>query len=708
MSQSRDMTRGGKRFRIGTDIGGTFTDFVAIDDETGSIRLEKTLTTPADPAEAIFVGIDQLQAHGGIRLDDCSTLVHGTTLVINALIERKGLPTALITTAGFRDVLEMRNELRFDVYDLQLEFPPPLVPRALRLEVDERTRSSGQVLREPAERGVRKLADELRSQGIRSVAVCLLNAYANPANEKRVREILNGAAPEIDVSLSSEVLPQIREYERSSTTAANAYVKPLVHAYLDRLVRGMTDRCFDGEFYVMQSGGGVVTREVAQAFPIRILESGPAGGVAAARWWGGQAGLSDLLCFDMGGTTAKLCTVMGGEAPVTDDYEAARTYRGKRGSGLAISVPVFDLLEIGTGGGSIARIDSLGLVKVGPHSAGAVPGPASYGRGGEQPTVTDADVALGFLDPDYFLGGSMALDVQRARQALQKHLAGPLSLSLLDAALGVHELSNEDMAAAARLHLAERGESAEGLAMVAYGGAGPVHAYGLAQRLGIRRVIVPPAAGVMSALGMLVEEPSMDRVRTLRIPLERAQPENIEAACGDMAAEAAGLLGTPLQALRISRFADMRYRGQGYNVRVPLGAPGEGRVQVSRLRALFQDAYSGQYGRTYDDVPIELINLRVIAASRLTRAVRPPPVPAASGDALAACKGRRQAYFGAHHGLVDCPVFDRYRLGSGHHHEGAAFVEERETTIVIWPGGSFEVDPHGMIVVTIGDRERQQ
>jgi N-methylhydantoinase A len=433
------------------------------------------------------------------------------------------------------------------------------------------------------------------------------------------------------------------------------------------------------------------------------LESGPAAGVAAARWWGGLAGLGDLLCFDMGGTTAKLCTVSSGEALVTDDYEAARAYRNKRGSGLAIGVPVFDLLEIGTGGGSIARIDSLGLVKVGPHSAGAVPGPASYARGGTEPTVTDADVALGFLDPEYFLGGSMLLAPQRAEEAIAARIAAPLDLTLLDAALGIHELSNEDMAAAARLHLAERGESASRLSMIAYGGAGPVHAYGLAQKLGIRTVIVPPAAGVMSALGMLVEEPAIDRVRTLRLPLDRVQTEDIDQACGSMTAEAAQLLRAPLEALQVTRLADMRYRGQGYSVRVPVQASQDGSSLVARMRDAFEQAYTAQYGRTHDDVPIELVNLRVIARSRYGNAVRPPPVPAASGDVSRARKGSRRAYFGERLGSVDCPVFDRYRLGSGHRYEGAAFVEERETTIVIWPGGRFEVDEHGMVVVTIGD-----
>lgn len=475
-------------------------------------------------------------------------------------------------TAGFRDVLEMRNELRYDVYDLQIEYPKPLVPRDLRLEVTERVSAQGEVLARPDPAEIAGLVARLRAREVRSVAVCFLNAYANPENERAVGA-LRELAPDLSVSLSSDVLPQIKEYERTSTTTANAYVKPVVDAYLGRIRSGLGGLGFAGDFYVMQSGGGVLSDDVAREFPIRILESGPAGGVAAARWWGELIGERNLLSFDMGGTTAKLCTVARGEVLISDEYEAARVYKFKRGSGIAVNVPVFDLLEIGTGGGSIARIDALGLLKAGPRSAGASPGPGCYGLGGVEPTVTDADVALGYLNPEYFLGGSMRLHPDRALAAIAERVASQLEgIDVLEAAYGIHDLANEDMASAA-WYLAERGEDATTMTMVAYGGAGPIHAYGLARKLGMRRLIVPPAAGVMSsALGMLVEDLAIDRVRTHRVALAAADPAVLASIYEAMKTEAAALLKGRPEELRVEHIVDVRYRGQGYNVRVAIGA----------------------------------------------------------------------------------------------------------------------------------------
>jgi N-methylhydantoinase A len=689
-------------FRIGTDIGGTFTDFVVVDDRTRTLRLEKTLTTPHDPSEGIFEGLALLAEQTDTLLPDAAKLVHGTTLVINALIEQKGVKTALLTTAGFRDIIEMRNELRYDVYDLQIDYPKPLVPRALRFEVAERTLADGRVQQAPEASEIQAIAAMLRAAGVRSVAVCFLHAYANAANERAVGRLLAEHAPELAVSLSSDVLPQIKEYERVSTTTANAYVKPVVAEYLRRITEGLGERGFGGDFYVMQSGGGVVATGVAQEFPIKILESGPAGGVAAARWWGDLIGIRDLLCFDMGGTTAKLSTVVRGEALVTDEYEAARVYRFKRGSGFAISVPVFDLLEIGTGGGSIARIDHLGLVKVGPHSAGAVPGPASYGRGGTEPTVTDADLVLGYLDPHYFLGGSMKLHADKAETAVERGIADRLSgMKTVDAAHGIHEIANEDMASAARLHLAERGEDVGALTMIAYGGAGPVHAYGLARKLGIKRLIVPPAAGVMSALGMLVEDLAIERVRTVKAAVGTLDMAELVRVLEELATEASTLLNAPSGKVEFATVIEMRYRGQGYNVRVALPAgAAPPRPARSSLVERFEAHYRQQYGRVYTDVEIELVNVRVVARLQPEHRFEPQIVPPATGDVLQARKGVRPAYFGKD-GMHDCPVFDRYRLGSGHTHKGAAFVEERETTTLIGPAGGFTVNDYGMLVVDV-------
>ncbi|GEP58925.1 hydantoinase/oxoprolinase family protein [Reyranella soli] len=689
-------------FRIGTDIGGTFTDFVVIDDRTRSLRLEKTLTTPHDPSEGIFEGLALLAEQTGTLLPDAAKLVHGTTLVINALIEQKGVKTALLTTVGFRDVIEMRNELRYDVYDLQIDYPKPLVPRALRFEVAERTLVDGRVQTAPDPSEIQAIAAMLRAAGVRSVAVCFLHAYANATNERAVARVLAEHAPELAVSLSSDVLPQIKEYERTSTTTANAYVKPVVAKYLQRITDGLAERGFGGDFYVMQSGGGVVATGVAQEFPIKILESGPAGGVAAARWWGDLLGIRDLLCFDMGGTTAKLCTIARGEALVTDEYEAARVYRFKRGSGFAISVPVFDLLEIGTGGGSIARIDHLGLVKVGPHSAGAMPGPASYGRGGTEPTVTDADLVLGYLDPDYFLGGSMKLHTDKAEAAVKSGVADRLAgMKTVDAAHGIHEIANEDMASAARLHLAERGEDVGALTMIAYGGAGPVHAYGLARKLGIKRLIVPPAAGVMSALGMLVEDLAIERARTVKAAVATLDMDGLARVLEELGTEARTLLNAPAGNVEFATVVEMRYRGQGYNVRIALptgSAPPK--PERSSLVEQFETHYRQQYGRVYTDVEIELVNVRVVARLQPEHRFEPQLVPPAKSDVLEARKGSRRAYFGKD-GMHDCPVFDRYRLGAGHVYKGAAFVEERETTTLIGPAGGFSVNEYGMLVVDV-------
>lgn len=688
--------------RLACDIGGTFTDFVV--EDGGRLRLEKVLTTPADPAQGIFSGIRDCERADPGLLARTSTIVHGTTLVINALIERKGAPTALITTEGFRDVLDMRNGLRYDIYDLQLEYPAPLVPRAHRYEVPERVRADGRIVRALDEAAVRAVIARIVAANIESVAVCLIHGYANPAHEHRIAELLAQHAPGVSVSIASEVLPRIGEYQRTSTVVANAYVQPRVDAYIDRIDRGLAEGGFRGAFYVMHSAGGVMTGAVARQYPIHVLESGPAGGVAAAVWCGRQAGLADLLCFDMGGTTAKLCPVSGGEAIVTDEYEAGRVYRFKRGSGFAVNVPVLDLLEIGTGGGSIAGVDSLGLLKVGPTSAGAAPGPASYGFGATRPTVTDADLMLGYLDTSYFLGGTMPLYADLARDAIDRDVAGPLGLAPEQAAESIHQLSNENMAAAARLHLAELGVDPASLGLVAYGGAGPVHACGLAQRLGCNTVLIPPAAGVMSALGMLVADLAMERSRTLKVMLERLDDAGFDDAFRRLDAEFAEVLPRPAGGLPpvVAHSVDMRYFGQGYTVHVAVPPERAGGNAADWLRDAFRAVYRRLYGRTYDDVPIELITLRSVARVPAARAVELPTLVAADRPVVAARKGARRAWFGELGGFVDCPVFDRYLLRPGHEVHGPAIVEERETTSVVTPGSVAGVDRNGTLRIQIG------
>ena len=554
--------------RLGCDIGGTFTDFVWIDDSTGEIKLEKVPTTPAAPEKGVLNGIDVYREASPGFARDLDVLVHGTTLVINALIERKGSPTALITTAGFRDILEMRNEIRYDIYDLQLEFPQPLVPRYLRFEIDERISASGKVLEPIDVAPLAQMLPTLRENGISTVAVVLLHSYANPAHERQIERWFARNAPEIAISLSSEILPRIREYGRTSTTVATAYVKPKVRDYLDRLQTALGDLSFSGDFFMMQSSAGVIKAELAKEHPARVIESGPAAGVAAAAWWAKYCGFSDILAFDMGGTTAKLCAVMGGVAPTTDEYEVARIHHSKKGSGLQVNVPVLDLLEIGTGGGSIAHVDRLKLLKVGPRSSGAVPGPACYGRGGTNFTVTDADLLLGYLGADCFLGGSMRLNAEAAREAASQLDLGMTPIQL---ACGVHDIANEDMVVAARLHLAERGLAGESLALVAFGGAGPVHAWGIARNLGLSTVIVPPAAGVMSALGMLIANIAIDRERAHGRLLADSSLDAVGKALIELEDEATALLPKIEGGeLSFSRTGTFRYAGQGFSISVQL------------------------------------------------------------------------------------------------------------------------------------------
>src|SRR3990170_4745340 len=476
-------------YRVGADIGGTFTDLLLVGEDRRA-TIHKTLTTPGDPSQAVETALSQALGEGMAEARGRGTLVHGTTLVTNAIIERTGAPTALLTTAGFRDALEIGREHRYELYDLNLEFPKPLVPRYLRLDVPERVAADGSVLRSLDEGFVRRLVSELQAKGIRAIAVSYLNSFRNPVHERRTAEIIAEVAPEIRISLSSEVVAEIREFQRTSTTAANVYVQERVSNYLRELSHRFDRIGFQGSFFVMLSSGGIATAETAARFPVRLLESGPAAGALAAAHLGARAGFPDLLSFDMGGTTAKLCAVEGGRPLKTHDFEVDRVYRFRRGSGLPIKIPVIDMIEIGAGGGSIARVDALGLLKVGPESAGADPGPVCYSQGGREPTVTDADLVLGYLDPGYFLGGNMRLDIEAARRALSLP-ARRLGLSVEQVAWGIHKIVNENMANAARAHLGERGKDPRRLPLFAFGGAGPVHGYRVAEILHLPALISP-------------------------------------------------------------------------------------------------------------------------------------------------------------------------------------------------------------------------
>jgi N-methylhydantoinase A len=686
-------------FRVGVDIGGTFTDLLLIGAD-GQATIGKTLTTPDDPSLAVEAELrNALRAvPAGAR----GVLVHGTTLVTNALIERKGPPTALLTTAGFRDALEIGREHRYELYDLNLVFPRPLVPRHLRFDVPERLAADGSVRQPLDEAHVRRLAAELQDAGIRAIGVCYLHSFRNPAHERRTAEIIAEVAPAVRVSLSSDVAPEIREFERTSTTVANVYVQERVADYLRHLQRRLTDVGFAGAFFVMLSSGGVGTVETASRFPVRLLESGPAAGALAAASLGARAGHPDLLSFDMGGTTAKLCAISDGAPLKVHDFEVDRVYRFRRGSGLPIKIPVIDMIEIGAGGGSLADVSALGLLKVGPESAGAVPGPACYGLGGSDVTVTDADLVLGYLNPDYFLGGKMRLDIAAARRALAG-LAARLGMATEQAAWGIHQIVNENMANAARAHLGERGKDPRRMPLFAFGGAGPVHAYHLAEILRLPAVISPLGAGVGSTFGLLVAPLAFDFARSARGGLEQMDWALANRLLDEMAAEGRALLeraNLPASEITFQRTADMRYVGQGHEVAVPLPSgvlSGQHRAEITES---FGRTYKALYGRRGPDVPLEVINWRVVCSGPRPEVEFRVPREPSRGSSL---KGVRPAYFPDQRGFVETPVYDRYALAPGDRLRGPAIVEERESTLVIGSRGRARVDDQLNVIVEFAD-----
>lgn len=689
-----------KKYRVGIDIGGTFTDLVLIDDATGGQAIGKVLTTPSDPSEAVEEGLRALLEREGVEPSRLKTIVHGTTLVTNALIERRGAPTALLTTEGFRDAIAIGTEHRYDMYDVFLEKPEPLVPRSLRYGIRERILDDGSVLRELDEEQVRTVAGELREHGIGAVAVSFLHGFRNPAHERRVAEILAEEAPDVAVSLSSEVSPEIREYERTSTTIANVYVRPLVERYLNRLQERLRVLGFGGSFYVMLSNGGTASVETACRFPVRLLESGPAAGALAAAFHGNAAGFSEVLSFDMGGTTAKACLIDGGEPLTSTDFEVARVYRFKKGSGLPVKTSVIEMIEIGAGGGSIARVGPLGLPKVGPESAGADPGPACYGRGGEEPTVTDADLLLGYLDPDFFLGGRMGLDHGAAERAMGK-ISTPLGLDPVEAAWGVHQVVDENMANAARVHAVERGKDPRRYLLLAFGGAGPVHAHRVARALGVPGFVAPPGAGTASAFGFLCAPLSFDLARSLHGRLDRLDWDAVGAALEEMEEEGRELLrasGVADEDVRVRRLGEMRYVGQGHEVGVGLPEGRLGPDDVDGISDGYREEYRRLYGREGPDVPLETITWRVgVSAPR-------PEIPMEQGKGNPrpigeARKGKREIYLHENGGFTPVPVYDRYRLDPGTTFEGPAVVEERESTVIVGPDSRAEVDGARNLIV---------
>ncbi len=691
-----------KSFRLGCDIGGTFTDFVLVDDKTGEFQTNKCLTSPADPSEAVEQGIQELLAQNPGFIDRVYEFIHGTTLVINAIIERKGARTGLITTSGFRDVLELGREIRYDAYNIFSEYPPPLIPRHLRTEVDERITSDGRVIQELDLEQVRDRLAELKSARVESIAVCLINAYENPLHEKAIRDFIQAQAPDLFLSTSFEVLPQIREYERTCTTATNAYVKPITASYLKKLSNRLGALGFDGKLFIMLSSGGITSLETAREFPVRIIESGPTAAVIASQHYGRLFKIKDMFCFDMGGTTAKSCLIQKGQAGLVSTFEVGRVQRFKKGSGLPIQVPVVDLMEIGAGGGSIAQINRLGLLQVGPESAGAAPGPACYGQGGENPTVTDADLALGYLDPDYFLGGSMPLDKTAAEQAIARKIAAPLGTTPVEAAFGVHDLINETMAAAAKTHIAEKGGNPSLVTVSAFGGAGPVHAYGLARKIGAPRILVPPLAGVGSALGFFTAPVAFDLSRSHRAGLAEADFSEIEKLFQSLEAEGAAILGSTAgnEKVLFERTLMMRFIGQGAETDLAIAAKPFDQWRKKEIRDLFDTEYKRLYGRTYNDNAVEFVTFKV-RASLPVRPFQIPPLKQ-TGTSLPECvKSNRMAFSLARKAFIAHTVYDRARLFPGAEFKGPAIIEERESTIVIGEDASVRVDEFGFVWIDL-------
>ncbi len=687
------------RFRVGFDVGGTFTDF-ALQADDGRLLTGKRLTTPDDPARASVEGLRELVAHAGLGWADLAQAVHGTTLGSNVVIERKGQGIALLTTRGFRDVLIIGREKRYQLYDLFVEKPAPLVPRSRIREVAERIAFDGEVLVPLDEAGLRETVRDLARSGVTSLAICFLHSYVNPAHERRAAEIVRQEAPHVLVSLSSDVSPVIREYERTSTTVVNSYVMTAVRDYLERLEESLRRLGYGGRLFVMQSGGGIATAETMARFPVRMIESGPAAGALMAGAYGTLTGHADLVAFDMGGTTAKLSLIAGGIPQTIREFELHRI-RLQPGSGIPMNIQAIDLVEIGAGGGSIARAE-MGVIHVGPESAGAAPGPICYGLGGTEPTVTDANLVLGYLNPDYFLGGRMRLDLERARQGIEARVGRPLGLAVPEAAWGIHQIVTTNMELATRVVSIERGYDPRRLALVAFGGSGPVHGCRLAQALGIPRAILPAAAGVTSAIGLLAAEVKFDLSRSYVVRLDALDAAHLARILDEMAEQGAAVVRNAgaTGAISLGRTADMRYVGQGYELTVPLPAGPVDGGTPDALRAVFDRVYAQRYGYADPQAAVELVTVGVTATGPGPE-VRLPEHRPGTRDVAQARKPDRAVYFPETRGYGPCSVYDRRRLPVGARIEGPAVVEEPESTTVLPPGTTAEVDPWANLIVSV-------
>lgn len=687
--------------KLGIDIGGTFTDFVLYDNSSNKLYFAKTLTTYPDPTVGIFNGVKELEDKFGFPVNNMDGIVHGTTLVTNAVIERKGAKTAFITTKGFEDVLEIGREMRYDIYDIFLTMPKPLVPRNLRMGVSERVDIEGNVITPLDKSALNSLATSLKENKIEAVGVCLLNSFANTSHEKVLGEYLAEHVPEMYYSLSSEIMPEIREYERSSATAMNAYVQPITDKYLKDFETKLRTAGFEGNINIMISSGKLTTIDGARKSPIHLLESGPAGGAMAGVFFGNHLQEENLLCFDMGGTTAKACVIYEGEPEITNHFEAGRVKRFKKGSGLPVRIPVIDLIEIGAGGGSIARVNNIGLLTVGPDSASSAPGPACYNLGGEDPTVTDADLVLGYLNADYFLGGEMNLSIDAARKAIENKLAKPLGISIEDAAMGIHKIVNENMANAARVHILEKGMDPRHFNMIGFGGAGPVHAFGVAKLLNTKRLIIPVGAGVTSALGFLVSPVASEKIHSHIAELDELNWEEVNTFLAAMEDEGYAFLAKSNIAkkdARVQRVVEMRYAGQGHEITINLPEGDLNSTHITEIENRFIKEYEFRYNRSIQGIKMEMVTWRVVVQGP-TPEMNVELFSSSKGDAEA-YKGKRKVYF-EETGYLDCPVYDRYALKTNEKFDGPAIIEETESTTVIGINSTVQVDTDKNIIIEL-------
>src|SRR5712691_7550911 len=688
-------------YRVGFDVGGTFTDFV-LQSPSGELLAAKRLTTYPDPSEACLAGLDELIAQGGVPWTDVAQAIHGTTLGSNIVIERKARGVGLLTTRGFRDVLVIGREKRYQVYDLQIEKPAPLIPRRLIGEATERVLADGSVRTPLDEDDARRAIRELAARGVTTLAVCFLHAYLNPVHERRVAELAAEEAPAMAVTLSHEVSPTFREYERTSTAVVNAYVMTALREYLRGLGAKLKERGYRGRLFVMQSSGGIATADAMERYPVRMIESGPAAGALMAAAYGELTGHHDLIAFDMGGTTAKLSLIEGGRPGTTTAFELHRVNNAP-GSGLPMNIQAIDLVEIGAGGGSIARA-TLGVIAVGPESASSTPGPVCYRQGGTEPTVTDANLVLGYLNPDYFAGGTMTLDGAGAAHAIETRVARPLGLTVEQAAWGIHQIVTTNMELATRVVSIERGRDPRALTLVAFGGSGPVHGCRLAQALGIPRVILPAAAGVTAAIGLLAAEVRFDVARTYARRVEAVDLAFVSAMYEEMARQATEVVheSSADGSVVLARAADARYVGQGYELAVPVPAGALDAAALGRVRRSFDEIYAARYGYASPSEPVEIVTWKLSATAQAARIeLARARFGGEETEGSRARKGIRRAWFPETGGWTETPVYDRHRLAARASLSGPAIVEERESTTVLPPGVTATVDDYASLIVSV-------